>query len=85
MQAMEAEHKKLEHMQSVFMHKLRSLADQGQKLPGVYKFVVMEFSDEPKLVLQEGDSKNIREYFQLLLKGISLYFIPCLPSSPRLW
>ncbi|XP_016981253.1 filamin-A-interacting protein 1 isoform X2 [Drosophila rhopaloa] len=51
--ALESEKKKLEYMQSEFMHKLRSLG--SQKLEGVYKFVAFVFNEECKIVVHEED------------------------------
>ncbi|XP_052840536.1 myosin-2 isoform X2 [Drosophila gunungcola] len=51
--ALESQHKKLESLQSEFMHKLRTLAPK--KLQGVYKFVAVVVNDECKVVVHADD------------------------------
>ncbi|XP_017033208.1 uncharacterized protein salto isoform X1 [Drosophila kikkawai] len=50
MQALEADQKNLEIIQNTFMNKIRKFAEQGRKLPGTYKFVVMVCNDNRELV-----------------------------------
>ncbi|KAH8401045.1 hypothetical protein KR009_002607 [Drosophila setifemur] len=55
MRTIEAQHKKLEHMQSEFLDKLRTAGPLAKKLTGVYKFVTMVVNDECKVVMHEDD------------------------------
>ncbi|XP_041563507.1 myosin-3 isoform X2 [Drosophila elegans] len=50
---LESQHKKLESLQSEFMHKLRTLAPK--KVQGIYKFVAMVVNDECKVVVHADD------------------------------
>ncbi|XP_017039302.1 ELKS/Rab6-interacting/CAST family member 1 isoform X2 [Drosophila ficusphila] len=53
--AIEVQKKKLENMQSDFMHKLRSLGPQGIKIEGTFKFISVVLNDECKVVVHEDD------------------------------
>ncbi|XP_052858093.1 uncharacterized protein LOC128265902 isoform X2 [Drosophila gunungcola] len=50
---LEMQHKKLENLQSEFMHKIRTLAPQ--KLQGVYKFVAVVVNEKCKVVVHDYD------------------------------
>jgi len=69
MRAFEAQRKKLEYMQSDFMHKLRTL---GSQFPGntAYKFVALVINDECKVVVHGDDllrlPKNLRKFSEKL-------------------
>ncbi|KAI8033166.1 hypothetical protein M5D96_014081 [Drosophila gunungcola] len=58
------QHKKLENLQSEFMHKIRTLAPQ--KLQGVYKFVAVVVNEKCKVVVHDYDLHRLPKNLQAL-------------------
>ncbi|KAH8252235.1 hypothetical protein KR038_004943 [Drosophila bunnanda] len=70
MQSLKAEQRNLEQMQKAFMYKIRKLAEQGRKLPGTYKFVVMVFNDNRELV-EDSHNSVVKEDGKQLIEELA--------------
>ncbi|KAI8033164.1 hypothetical protein M5D96_014079 [Drosophila gunungcola] len=57
------QHKKLENLQSEFMHKIRTLAPQ--KLQEVYKFVAVVVNEKCKIVVHADDLHRLPKNLQM--------------------
>ncbi|XP_020801009.1 uncharacterized protein LOC110178280 isoform X2 [Drosophila serrata] len=70
-QALKVEQRNLEQIQNAFMYKIRTLAEQGRKLPGTYKFVVMVCNDNRELVEDSAEDSARNENEKRLIDELA--------------